>query len=77
MEFRAETEQWLSTLDADKMGTFFNLPDDATVQLGLKATGIKRKPSGKMTKKPESPPTCNGYLGSPYFPIRPLVFSVG
>lgn len=60
MEFSAETEQWLSTLDADKMGIFFNLPDDSAVQLGLRATGIKRKPSDKMTKKPESPPTYNG-----------------
>ena len=60
MEFSAETEQWLSTLDADKMEIFFNLLDDSTVQLGLRYTGIKRKPSDKMTKKPESPPTYNG-----------------
>lgn len=42
MEFRAETEQWLSTLHADKMGIFFNLPDDYSTA-GVKSHWDKEK----------------------------------
>lgn len=73
-EFNAEIEQWLSTLGADDVGIFFNLPGDSTVPLGLRTTGIKRKHSDKRAEKP---PTLPRVAGSPYFPMRPLAFSVG
>lgn len=56
-------EQWLSTLYADEMGVLLNLPDDSVLQLGVRATGIKRKQSDKRARKPPRHRPYTGWLG--------------